>query len=185
MKGLQMDTIWHEVWQGVQEDFTDVPDIKVLTQLVLRMLLASGLGGLLGYQRERQGRAAGLRTHMLVALGSAFFVLIPLQAGMPLTDLSRVLQGLLAGIGFLAAGTILKQQATEQIQGLTTAAGLWLTAAIGIAVGLGRETSAVLGTGLAFVILALLPQVGPPAAPKTRREDPGARQEDMVQSHTQ
>jgi putative Mg2+ transporter-C (MgtC) family protein len=177
-----MDALWHDVWQGVQEDFSDLPDVKVVTQLVLRMLLAIGLGGLLGYQRERQGKAAGLRTHMLVALGSAFFVLIPLQAGMSLADLSRVLQGLLAGIGFLTAGTILKQQATEQIQGLTTAAGLWLTAAIGVAVGLGRETSAVLGTGLALVILALLPQVEPPPAVPPH-EAPGAGQADTVWSH--
>jgi putative Mg2+ transporter-C (MgtC) family protein len=178
-----MNAIWQEVWQGVSEDFSDIPSVKAVTQFVLRMLLASVLGGLLGYQRERQGRAAGLRTHMLVALGSAFFVLIPLQAGMPLTDLSRVLQGLLAGIGFLAAGTILKQQASEQIHGLTTAAGLWLTAAVGMAVGLGRETSAVLGTGLAFVILALLPQVGPPGArQEPRREEHGTSQEDTGQS---
>ena len=174
-----MDTIWHDVWQGVQEDFSDLPDVKVVTQLVLRMLLAIGLGGLLGYQRERQGKAAGLRTHMLVALGSAFFVLIPLQAGMPLADLSRVLQGLLAGIGFLAAGTILKQQAEEQIQGLTTAAGLWLTAAIGVAVGLGRDASALLGTVLAWSILALLPQVGPaPETPAPPQEAPVARPPD-------
>jgi putative Mg2+ transporter-C (MgtC) family protein len=182
MKGVQMDAIWHEVWQGIQEDFGDFPSIKAVTQFVLRLLLATLLGGLLGYERERQGRAAGLRTHMLVALGSAFFVLIPLQAGMSPADLSRVLQGLLAGIGFLAAGTILKAQAEEQIQGLTTAAGLWLTAAIGVAVGLGREASAVLGTGLAFVILALLPHVVPAVAAPPR-EDPGARPEDAGRSH--
>ena len=181
---IPMDALWHDVWQGVQEDFSDIPNVKAVTQLVLRMLLAIGLGGLLGYQRERQGKAAGLRTHMLVALGSAFFVLIPLQAGMPLADLSRVLQGLLAGIGFLAAGTILKQRAQEQIQGLTTAAGLWLTAAIGVAVGLGRETSAVLGTGLALVILALLPKFGPPTeAPEPPREPPGTHRADAVRSH--
>jgi putative Mg2+ transporter-C (MgtC) family protein len=166
-----MDALWYDVWQGVQEDFSDLPDVKAVTQLMLRMLLAIGLGGLLGYQRERQGKAAGLRTHMLVALGSAFFVLIPLQAGMPLADLSRVLQGLLAGIGFLAAGTILKQQAEEQIQGLTTAAGLWLTAAIGVAVG------------LALVILALLPQVEPHPAARAPRENPATRRDDAVQSH--
>src|SRR5688572_8730976 len=170
-----MEGFWSEVWWAVRADFGDLPGTVAVTQLVLRTVLAAALGGVLGYQRERQGKAAGLRTHMLVALGSAFFVLIPLQAGMPLADLSRVLQGLLAGIGFLAAGTILKQRAEEQIQGLTTAAGLWLTAAIGVAVGLGRETSAVLGTGLALVILALLPKVGPPTeAPEPPREPPGA-----------
>jgi putative Mg2+ transporter-C (MgtC) family protein len=96
---------------------------------------------------------------MLVALGSAFFVLVPLQAGMSIGDLSRVLQGITAGIGFLIAGTILQRQAQGEIHGLTTAAGLWLTAAVGVAVGLCREASAVLGTVLAFIILALLPQV--------------------------
>jgi putative Mg2+ transporter-C (MgtC) family protein len=156
-----MKALWQEVWQGVQADFADLPDVAVVTQLVLRLLLATLLGSVLGYQRERQGKEAGLRTHMLVSLGSAFFVLIPLQAGMPLGDLSRVLQGLISGIGFLVAGAILKQQDPQQIHGLTTAAGLWLTASVGVAVGLGRETSAIIGTVLAFMILALLPLVRP------------------------
>lgn len=167
-----METLWQEVWKSVQADFADVKDVAKVTQLVLRMLLATLLGSLLGYQRERQGKEAGMRTHMLVALGSTFFVLIPLQAGMPLGDLSRVLQGLIAGIGFLVAGAILKQQDTEQIHGLTTAAGLWLTASVGVAVGLGRETSAILGTVVALIILALLPHVRSYAdAPETPRED--------------
>jgi putative Mg2+ transporter-C (MgtC) family protein len=174
-----MEAVWQEVWKGVHADFSDFPGIMEVTQFVLRMLLAMLLGGLLGYQRERQGKAAGLRTHMLVSLGSAFFVLIPLQAGMPLADLSRVLQGLLAGIGFLVAGTILKQRAPEQIHGLTTAADLWMTAAIGVAVGLGREASAVLGTVLALSILALLPQVGPSTdGQEARRQDTSARRHD-------
>ena len=179
-----METIWQAVWQGVQEDFSDLPGVVEITQLVLRMLLATLLGGLLGYQRERQGKAAGLRTHMLVALGSAFFVLIPLQAGMPLTDLSRVLQGVTVGIGFLGAGTILKQRAPDQIHGLTTAAGLWLTAAVGVAVGMGREASALLGTVLALIILALLPQVEAKViAQKTPREEPDASQHNTLPSN--
>jgi putative Mg2+ transporter-C (MgtC) family protein len=171
-----MEAIWHDVWQSVRADFSDLPGVGAVTQLVLRMLLAALLGGVLGYQRERQGKEAGLRTHMLVALGSAFFVLVPLQAGMSIGDLSRVLQGLIAGIGFLIAGTILKQQAEGHIQGLTTAAGLWLTAAVGIAVGLGREASAILGAVLAFIILALLPQVNPPSSTgEAARDGAGAR----------
>jgi putative Mg2+ transporter-C (MgtC) family protein len=154
-----MDTLWHEVWQGIYTDFADLPGVREVTQLLLRLGLAAGLGGLLGFQRELVGRAAGLRTHMLVALGSAFFVIVPIQAGMSIADLSRVLQGLTAGIGFLGAGTILKRDG--QIEGLTTAASLWLTAAIGIAAGMGREMSAVLGTGLAFIILALMPWIAP------------------------
>ena len=158
-----MDSVWQDMWWAVRADFADLPGVVEVTQLVLRMLLATILGGLLGYQRERQGKEAGLRTHMLVALGSAFFVLVPLQAGMSIGDLSRVLQGITAGIGFLIAGTILQRQARGEIHGLTTAAGLWLTAAVGVAVGLGREASAVLGTVLAFIILAFLPQVKPSA----------------------
>jgi putative Mg2+ transporter-C (MgtC) family protein len=99
---------------------------------------------------------------MLVALGSAFFVLIPFQAGMPLADLSRVLQGIITGIGFLGAGTILKREAKEQIQGLTTAAGLWFTAAVGCAAGMGREASAILGTVLALIILSMGRWIGSP-----------------------
>ena len=152
-----MEALWQDIWKGVQADFSDLPDTEALTQFMLRMLLAILLGGILGYQRERQGKEAGVRTHMLVALGSAFFVLVPLQSGMPLADLSRVLQGLITGIGFLGAGAILKQQDTHQIHGLTTAAGLWLTASVGIAVGIGRETSAILATLLAFIIFAFLP----------------------------
>jgi putative Mg2+ transporter-C (MgtC) family protein len=178
-----MEAVWHDVWWAVRADFSDLPGVVEVTQLVLRMLLAALLGGVLGYQRERQGKEAGLRTHMLVALGSTFFVLVPLQAGMAIGDLSRVLQGLIAGIGFLIAGTILKQQAEGHIQGLTTAAGLWLTAAVGVAVGLGREASAVLGTVLALIILALLPQVRPHADVAERvRKDTGALRHTAVRA---
>ena len=159
-----MDTLWHEVWKGIYTDFADLPGVRELTQLLLRLGLAAGLGSLLGIQREFVGRAAGLRTHMLVALGSAFFILLPVQAGMDLADLSHVLQGLTTGIGFLGTGTILKWEG--QIEGLTTAASLWLTAAVGIAAGMGREMSAVLGTVLAFLILALVPRMGPKRSPK-------------------
>jgi putative Mg2+ transporter-C (MgtC) family protein len=161
-----MDTLWHEMWRGVQSDFSDLPGVVAVTQSVLRLLLAGLLGGLVGFQREQAGKAAGLRTHMLVALGSAFFVMIPQQAGMSIADLSRVLQGIITGVGFLGAGTILKRPTEEHIEGLTTAAGLWLTAAVGSAAGMGREASAMLGTVLAFLILALLPRIKPPTNPQ-------------------
>jgi putative Mg2+ transporter-C (MgtC) family protein len=161
-----MDTLWHEVWRGVQSDFSDLPGAAAVAQSVLRLLLAALLGGLVGFQREQAGKAAGLRTHMLVAIGSAFFVMIPHQAGMPIADLSRVLQGIITGVGFLGAGTILKRPMGEHIEGLTTAAGLWLTAAVGSAAGMGREASAILGTVLAFLILALLPRIKPPTNPQ-------------------
>jgi putative Mg2+ transporter-C (MgtC) family protein len=117
------------------------------------------LGGLLGLQREQHGKEAGVRTHMLVALGSALFVLVPLQAGADPQDVSRVIQGVIAGVGFLCAGSIIRT-GEDHIRGLTTAAGIWLTAAIGVAVGLGRETTAVVSTLLALGILALEGPIG-------------------------
>jgi putative Mg2+ transporter-C (MgtC) family protein len=138
----------------VASEFSDVPDLEAVTSVVLRLLVAALLGGLLGLQREHQGKEAGVRTHMLVALGAALFVLVPLQAGSDPADLSRVIQGVVAGVGFLCAGTILKT-GNDQVRGLTTAAGIWLTAAIGIAAGLGREATAALSTLLALGILAL------------------------------
>lgn len=133
-----------------------MPDAGEAIRFSIRLILAAALGGLLGYERERAGKAAGLRTHMLVSLGAALFVLIPQQAGMSDADISRIIQGVVAGVGFLGAGAIVKGKRDEDIQGLTTAAGIWLTAAIGIAAGLGREASAILGAVLAFLILSTL-----------------------------
>ncbi|WP_156885628.1 MgtC/SapB family protein [Massilia niastensis] len=147
---------WERSWMTVQQEFSDLGNAEDITRIVVRLLMAVALGGLLGYERESVGASAGLRTHMLVSLGSALFVLIPLQAGMEIQDLSRVLQGVTAGIGFLGAGAILKQTEKNDIRGLTTAASVWLTAAIGIAAGMGREATAVLSALFAMVILAIL-----------------------------
>jgi len=147
---------WQQVLLTIQEEFSDLGDVDDITRIVVRLLVAVVLGGLLGYERESVGASAGLRTHMLVSLGSALFVLIPLQAGMKIEDVSRVLQGVTAGIGFLGAGAILKQSNKNDIRGLTTAASIWLTAAVGIAAGMGREASAVLSTIFALVILAIV-----------------------------
>src|SRR5262245_4080251 len=123
------------VWEVVAEDFSDLPDAAQVVRLMVRLGLAALVGGCLGYEREMSGKAAGLRTHMLVAVGAALFVLVPQQAGMQIADLSRVLQGLIAGIGFLGGGAILKLSDRVEIRGLTTAATIWLTAAIGVAAG--------------------------------------------------
>jgi len=148
---------WYEqVWLTIQGEFSDLGDVDDITRIVVRLLVAILLGGLLGYERESAGASAGLRTHMLVSLGSALFVLIPLQAGMKIEDVSRVLQGVTAGIGFLGAGAILKQKDQNDIRGLTTAASVWLTSAVGIAAGMGREASAVLSALFALVILAIV-----------------------------
>jgi putative Mg2+ transporter-C (MgtC) family protein len=142
------------IWSTVVLEFSDLGHVEDITRIVLRLLVALALGGLLGYERESIGAAAGLRTHMLVSLGSALFVLIPLQAGMRIDDLSRVLQGVTAGIGFLGAGATLKQRDRNDIKGLTTAASVWLTAAIGVAAGMGREASAVVSAILAYLVLS-------------------------------
>ena len=154
-----MSTWWQEVWDTLRDEFSDLPDAGRATRIVLRLSVAAILGGALGFEREQKGKSAGLRTHMLVAIGAALFVLIPQQAGVSDADLSRVLQGLVAGVGFLGAGTIIKGSGEEEPKGLTTAAGIWLTAAIGVAAGMGRESTAVLSTVLALVILAMHPKV--------------------------
>jgi putative Mg2+ transporter-C (MgtC) family protein len=134
----------------------DLPDLAQAARVAVRLVLAALLGGLLGLERERRGKAAGLRTHMLVALGSALFVIAPLEAGAGAADLTRVIQGIATGIGFVGAGSILKQTEQGEVKGLTTAAGIWLTAAVGIAVGLGRLWLPVLGVLLSWLILSVL-----------------------------
>ncbi len=151
-----MNSAWDTILATVQQEFSDIPDMEQFTRVVVRLLMAMLLGALIGYERERSDSAAGLRTHMLVSLGAALFVLAPLQAGMELGDLSRVLQGIIAGIGFLGAGAVLKLKDDGVIRGLTTAAGIWGTAAIGITAGLGLETTAVLSTFMVLIILRVL-----------------------------
>jgi len=147
------------VMEALRAEFSDVSDPGQLTRIVTRLLLAALLGGALGYEREKSGKAAGLRTHMLVAIGAALFVLVPQQAGMAVGDMSRVIQGIVTGVGFLGAGAIIKHASEQSVQGLTTAAGVWMTAAIGIACGLGREATAALSTVLALVVLMAVPHL--------------------------
>ncbi len=147
------------VTAALRSEFSDLPDLGEATRVAVRLLLAALLGGLLGYNRERHGKSAGLRTHMLVAMGSALFVLVPDLAGMSIGDMSRVIQGIVAGIGFLGAGTIIKHQVDKEVFGLTTAAGVWMTAAIGIACGLGRELTAIISTLLAWAVLSVVQRV--------------------------
>ena len=151
-----MTNLWTTVWATIRQEFSDLADAEQVTRVCVRLLVAITLGGLLGYERETKGVAAGLRTHMLVALGAALFVLVPIQAGMTVPDMSRVIQGVVSGIGFLGAGAIIKLSQDREIRGVTTAASIWLTAAIGIAAGMGMELTAILSTLLALFILATL-----------------------------
>jgi putative Mg2+ transporter-C (MgtC) family protein len=151
-----MDSVWQQVVDTLRAEFSDLVDVQQFTRVTVRLVVAVLLGALIGWERERRESFAGLRTHMLVALGSALFVVVPQLAGTEIGDMSRVLQGVVAGIGFLGAGAVLKQSEQGQIHGLTTAASIWATAAIGVAVGLGREGTALLATLLVLVILAAL-----------------------------
>jgi len=125
---------------------------------ITRLILAAALGGALGYERERLGKAAGLRTHMLVALGSALFVLGAMEAGATPGELTRVAQGIATGIGFVGAGAILKlaEPGHAQVHGLTTASTVWVAAAVGMAVGVGSIWLPVFSTALGLVILVVL-----------------------------
>ena len=152
-----MTSTWDAVGNVFRKEFSDVADMEQAVTIILRLLIAGLLGGLLGFERERSGKEAGIRTHMLVSMGSALFVLVSQQSGVIQTDISRVVQGIIAGVGFLGAGTILKDSGSAHVRGLTTAAGIWLTAAIGMAAGLGREMTAVLSTALAVGVLSLEP----------------------------
>lgn len=143
-----MDPLWHELTNGF-------PDRERLVVLVVRVFAAVLLGAVVGIERERAGKPAGLRTHMLVSLGTAIVVIACADAGMSLDGLSRVIQGMVTGIGFIGAGTILKLNEQREIQGLTTAAGLWMTAAIGVAVGLGILGVALIGTVVTVLVLVL------------------------------
>lgn len=138
----------------VQAEFGDLADVERITRAAWRMGEALLLGAAIGWDRERRDAEAGLRTHMLVALGAALFVLVPMESGMDSEQLSRVVQGLVSGIGFLGAGAVLKDQDEGRIHGLTTAASIWATAAVGVAAGLGLTGTALLAT--AFILLVLV-----------------------------
>jgi putative Mg2+ transporter-C (MgtC) family protein len=155
-----MNTFLDEITGG----FRDWPEF---TRVVIRLVAAMFLGAIIGWQRERAGKPAGLRTHMLVAMGSALFVLACSAAEMSMEGLSRVIQGIATGIGFIGAGAILKRRGEHEIEGLTTAAGIWMTSAAGIAAGLGRIGLAFVAVTLTWVILSLLNAVSARLNPET------------------
>jgi putative Mg2+ transporter-C (MgtC) family protein len=147
-----MDIIWEEL-------MSSLPDARQLVRIIIRLVAAMILGAVIGIQRERTGKPAGLRTHMLVAMGAALFVIAPIESGMNSDELSRVIQGLVTGIGFLGGGAILKLQERREIEGLTTAAGIWMTAAVGVAIGLGRLGLALMSTLLTWLILSAVAKI--------------------------
>jgi len=142
-----LNSIFHEfTWS--------ISDIPHLARICLRLLTALLIGALIGIQRELTHKPAGLRTHMLVALGTALVVITAVEAGMSSADISRVVQGIVTGIGFLGGGAILKLTAEHEIHGLTTAAGIWMTATASVAAGLGQLGIALIGVVLGLLVLA-------------------------------
>jgi len=144
----------------LQAEFSDLTEVERMTRGTWRMGEALVLGALIGWDRERRDAEAGLRTHMLVSLGAALFVLVALETGMNDDQMSRVIQGLVSGIGFLGAGAVLKDQEEGRIHGLTTAASIWATAGVGMAAGLGHTGIALLATLFILVVLVWLRRFG-------------------------
>lgn len=140
---------------------TTMPDLRELARMLVRLLAALAVGALIGYEREKRGKAAGLRTHMLVAMGTTLFVVATIEGGMQEDATSRVIQGIVTGIGFLGAGVIMKIHESRQIRGLTTAAGIWMTAAASVAIGLGQIGLGLIAAGLAWVVLAIMDRFEP------------------------
>jgi putative Mg2+ transporter-C (MgtC) family protein len=136
-----------------------LPDAQQTVRVLVRLIAALLAGGVIGLQREATGKAAGLRTHMLVCAGTTLFVLAAVDIGMEQDAMSRVIQGLATGIGFLGAGAILKRENRGEIKGLTTASGIWMTAALGVAIGVGQLGTAAIGTLLAWFVLAVLVKI--------------------------
>jgi putative Mg2+ transporter-C (MgtC) family protein len=161
------------IFGPLRQLFDDLPSFRMVMAMCYQILLAALCGGVVGWQREQAGKAAGLRTHMLVCVGAALFVAGPKLAGMSDDAVSRIIQGITTGIGFVGAGAILKES-EGRIVGLTTAAGVWMTSAIGVVVGLGLGSTAVMATVASLLILWLLP-TGGSDAPDSRSPDDGKR----------
>ena len=137
--------------------------LELDAQMFLRLLVAVVLGALVGYERERAGKPAGVRTHGMVSLGAALFAVVSLHGFGTVGDPARVAAQIVTGIGFLGAGAILHERGG--VHGLTTAASLWVTAAIGLAVGVGMGLMSVATAVLVFLLLRFGPRPGLKAAP--------------------
>jgi putative Mg2+ transporter-C (MgtC) family protein len=127
-------------------------------EIILRLLLAAALGAGIGYQRERCNKPAGLRTHILICVGSALFTVVSLFGFGDGVDPSRVAAGVVTGIGFIGAGVIFRGMRGDYVVGLTTAASVWVTAAIGLAAGVGMYLIATI-VAVITVLVLMTPKV--------------------------
>lgn len=168
--------------------------------IALRLTLATLLGGLLGWEREARDKPAGLRTHMLVSIGSATFTLLGFETGAELTeragdghegvDPTRIIQGIVGGLGFLGAGSIIKAKGAEDVSGLTTAASVWYTGALGVACGMGTYLLALISAVLGVLVLSVLGRVSKsdgdvlkPARAELRSETPSGTEAENSHEH--
>jgi putative Mg2+ transporter-C (MgtC) family protein len=121
--------------------------------MALRILLAAALGGAIGFQREKAGKPAGLRTHMLICIGAALFTVTSVFGFTGQADPSRIAAGVVTGIGFIGAGAIIFRTADGYVAGLTTAASIWVAAGIGVAAGAGLYVASAVTTAIVLIIL--------------------------------
>jgi putative Mg2+ transporter-C (MgtC) family protein len=134
-------------------------NLSPLLEMILRLLLAFTLGAGIGFQRERAGKTAGVRTHILVSSGAALFTLVSIYGfSGTVVDISRVAAAVVVGVGFIGAGVIFRGRQEEEVAGLTTAATIWVTAAIGLAAGAGMYLVSVIATAITVGVL-LLPKI--------------------------
>ena len=124
-------------------------------EMILRVLLAMALGAAIGYQRERAGKVAGLRTHTLICVGAALFTIVSLYGFGAATDPARVAAGVVVGIGFLGGGVIIRRAEEGIVAGLTTAATIWAVAGIGLAAGSGLYLVSAVTTAIILIVLFL------------------------------
>lgn len=124
-------------------------EIQITIEQIIKILIALVLGGIIGFEREWADKPAGIRTHLLVSLAACLITIISYS----FDDQSRIIEGIIVGVGFLGAGTIIASR--ERVRGLTTAASLWMTCMIGIAVGAGKYILTIIVAVVAFIILRL------------------------------
>ena len=157
--------------------------LQVLWTDCVRLLMAVLLGGVLGIERQLHGRWAGIRTHMMVSLGAAVFTMAAIAtAPHDSNEVTRVIQGIAAGIGFLGAGTILKLSTEIEIKGLTTASSIWLAAALGTVAGMGEYALALAAGMMSVLVLAILRPLTKPVGKSKLRHKETSDEHESVQT---
>ena len=156
---LTIDAVKFELLLGITTATNSLPPNNWQT-LLFRLILSLIVGAIIGLDRQLRHKPAGLRTHMLVSFGAAIFVLVPIELGAAQNNfeaVSRVIQGIAAGIGFIGAGEIIRasEENLRSVRGLTSAAAIWVSAGLGIAAGCGLWQLGLMGAILAWLVLSI------------------------------